>query len=189
MRTIKRETLQLNRAKKAKLLKLFQAYSKEKQHWLNVFSSSSVRVFIKKHRVIRDEYVKNKYVSKNGLQARMWKLALVDAAQMLDKYYKSIFDDIKKEIHSRKLNPQAKHYAMWLLSGYEQFFSCLDGNIPMPKFETNETKLSTVVNLIKRLTKQRLKRYPSVSLNRSATFDANAMKCFKKEKLNISKLC
>lgn len=179
MRTIKREAMSLNKLKKAKLLALVNAYAKEKQHWLQVFSSSSNRVFIKKHRVIRDAYVKDGYVSKNGLQARMWKLALVDAAEMLDKYYKSIFDDIRKQLHSRSLGSVEKHYAMWLLSGYEQFFDCLDENIPLPKFSTEEIKISTIANLIRRLAKQRLKQYPSIKLSRSAVFDGNCYDVFK----------
>src|SRR5690348_12911520 len=103
MRTIKRTSLKLNVEKNKTIRCIANAYAKEKQHWLLVFQKKNSIPYIKNHRFIRDKAVNSDYKSRHNLQARLWKLALQDAADTMDKYWQSLFDKIKSELYSSKL--------------------------------------------------------------------------------------
>jgi len=109
MRTVKRHTLSLNLTKLEKLGLVVDAYTKEKQHWLSLLQTKAYRGLIRQHRVIRDQFVKDQYQSVSGLQARMWKLALTDACEIMDKYFQSCFGVVKKRIYRKQWSDNQKH--------------------------------------------------------------------------------
>ena len=128
MRTIKRVSRALNAAKLETLQDLSRSYALEKQSWLEKFQHREYRAFIAQPRKVRDIFVKAKYSSIYGLQARMWKLALNDAAETMDKYYQSLFEKIRPMIYrNKKLRAEEKHYCFWLMTDYQRLNCILDG--------------------------------------------------------------
>src|SRR5262245_22330822 len=121
MRTIRRHSIAINLGKNTCIDALAKAYAKEKNHWLLEFQKQIHIPFIKNPRQLRDRAIKEKYISRYGLQARMWKLALQDAADMMDRFWRSIFDKIKRDIYRSKLDNCQRHYAFWLLKDYARF--------------------------------------------------------------------
>ena len=79
---------------------------------------------------MRDELVNSEYISPYGLQARQWKLALQDAMGIWDKYWQALFVEARKSIRAKFSQEHTRHYAFWLLSGYEQFSLCMQGKTP-----------------------------------------------------------
>src|SRR5271156_5102221 len=75
-----------------------QAYTREKQRWLQHFQCWKRQPYLERPRTLRDEMVKQGYRSPNQLQARHWKLALNDAAETWDKYWQSIFVKVRLKI-------------------------------------------------------------------------------------------
>jgi putative transposase len=95
VRTIKRVSEVINIQKWRAIKAIASAYAKEKNYWLDIFQQKKSFKNIKRHREIRNQAVLNQYQSPYKLQARMWKLALIDAAETMDKYWRSIFEKIK----------------------------------------------------------------------------------------------
>jgi len=173
MRTVKRHTLPLNQTKLEKLGLVVSAYAKEKQYWLSLLQTKAYRGLIRKHRVIRDQFVKDQYQSVTGLQARMWKLALTDACETMDKYFQSRFDVVKKSIYQKPWSENQKHYAYWLLSDYPRLFSLLDDVVPV--FDSkNRTQAiehhhaKTVINFIRTSLISLLRKQPKINKTRKA---------------------
>jgi hypothetical protein len=110
MRTISRQVNDLNPGKLALLGEISRAYRTEKKHWLGVFRQADTRHLIKQARKVRDAAVKDKYVPASGLQARMWKLALSDAADTWDKHWKALFVEVRSKLskHSLLKNEEAQ---------------------------------------------------------------------------------
>ena len=102
MRTVKYRALTLNRRKKTALKALCKAYACEKRYWLDLLRSWDYQALFGSHRQIRDEFVKRKYHSRYGLQARQWKLALQDAVETWDKYWQSLFVMARTKISRHK---------------------------------------------------------------------------------------
>src|SRR5262245_51881892 len=115
MRTIKRKSIKINSEKNKIVQSIVRAYAKEKQSWLLKFQQIIHTPYIKNHRIVRDNAVQSSYKSAYGLQARLWKLALQDAADTMDKYWQSLFDKIKCDIYKSSLSDAERHYGFWLL--------------------------------------------------------------------------
>ena len=128
------------RKNKKPLEDLCQAYTREKQDWLQHFQAWKSQAHLGRPRTIRDEMIKQGYQSSNGLQARHWKLALEDAAETWDKYWQAIFVKVRLKISHRKdLSETERHYAYWLLKGYSQFSAMMQGKCPEPSFSHRNT--------------------------------------------------
>ncbi len=185
MRTIRRLCLPLNVGKRRCLTRLLDAYAQEKQHWLDWFARKDRRHFIKSHRRVRDQAVRDKYQSVSGLPARLWKLALIDAAETWDKYWQSIFAALRTRIkakeYSKRWNGIACHYANWLLSDYERVFACMDGQVPIPSFPHEAAMLPRVAATVRRWISRTRGQNPTVRQARSMVLDANCYRVFEKD--------
>ena len=110
MRTIKRKALPLNKSKWMAVQFLCQAYANEKNHWLDVLKEWKYQALLCTPRKIRDEFISHNYQSKDGLQARHWKLALQDAVETWDKNWKAQFIFVRSKIASHfKQEKRASH--------------------------------------------------------------------------------
>jgi transposase len=187
MRTVRRQAEDLNQGKLTKIAEIARLYAIEKQHWLTELEKTETRSLIKSQRKVRDAAIAQDYKSVAGLQARMWKLALIDACETMDKYWQALFVDVKEKIHilgNREKNGFTEpmlHYAYWLLSGYKQFFACMDGLSPAPKFEIDAALLSKVAGFVHRQVKNIRGNLPSVNLMRSFALDADCYEVFRKD--------
>jgi hypothetical protein len=84
-RTIRQVSRKLNRLKWEALRRIAQAYATEKQAFLNLFNQDEQFAASGGERAVRDGLVAESYTSRNGLQNRMWKLALKDAYETIDR--------------------------------------------------------------------------------------------------------
>src|SRR5689334_5705706 len=131
MRTVKRESLTLNQIKYAMLGEMAQAFAQEKQYWLEQFQQLDYMPYIKHPRKMRDQAVKSNYQSPFQLQGRMWKLALEDAAEIMDKYWQGVFVEMKVAIKQSHLTQEQQHYAFWLLKDYRYFTAVMKSKAPL----------------------------------------------------------
>jgi hypothetical protein len=115
---------------------LISAYAREKRHWLDGLRAGENQARLAKVREIRDEAVRANYQSLQGLQARHWKLALQDAQETWDKHWQAVFVEVRRWIARREdFSDLERRYAYWLLRGYAQFSSLMQGQTPLPPFE------------------------------------------------------
>lgn len=178
MRTIKRLSDTLNAGKLNQLRLLVNAYTKEKQHWFSIFQRHGYLIHLKNHREVRNKFVAAQYQSIYGLQARMWKLALIDAAETMDRYWQSLFEKIKLSIHRHSgLDEAQRHYCFWLLKDYKRLPLILDGQA-IEFREMSDLKRKQAINFLKRSIKKQRKSYPLAKLNRSFTLDDSCYRCF-----------
>lgn len=178
MRTIKRCSDVLNKRKIKAVNQTALAFTKEKKHWLHIFQQKQYLGYIKKHRLIRNEFVAASYQSRYGLQARMWKLALVDAAETMDKYWQSIFEQVKSAIYRNKcLNDLQRHYCFWLLKDYQKLPTVLQGK-PIEFNEMDMQSRKQAIHFLKSTIKKYRKAYPTTKLSHSFALDDNCYRCF-----------
>ena len=186
MRTVKRQTRVLNKGKYRRLQAVAQGYAAEKNDWLERLSATGYRDRLKQHRKIRDEFVAQGYQSRHGLPARLWKLALIEACETLDKYYQSHFEALRKRIAGLDWTESQKHYANWLLTDYSRLFSLLADEIP--EFNSKNQKgvlevkqqRAVIGYLRKRLTRL-LKTRPRVKKDRSFALDAGCYAVYERD--------
>lgn len=147
--------------------------------WLDVFARKDHRHLIGRHRQVRDQAIKDGYTPKSGLQARMWKLALIDAAETWVKYWEALKVEVRARVARRADFLEAdRHYANWLLAGHPQFFECLASQAPAPKFPIDPDRRIKVMHFIRRAVRKLRGRNPMVRIARSAVFDANCYTAF-----------
>ncbi len=181
MRTIKRSVLPLNEKKKKAIQALCYAYSSEKQYWLGVLQNWKFQKLLGSPRKIRDLFLKENYQSRYGLQARHWKLALQDAANTWDSYWQALFIPLRQKINSYAAQEEERHYAYWLLSGYEQFSSLMQGLTPRPTFPIEKATCHRIAAYLRKKIKKLRKRPPCVQKKRRVAFDSNCYRSFENE--------
>jgi len=178
MRTIKRVSDIINLTKWREISSIAHAYAKEKNYWLDIFQRKNSLKNTKNHREIRNEAVAQEYRSPYGLQARMWKLALIDAAETMDKYWQSIYEKIKSDSYRNKnLDKNTRHYCFWLLKDYKKLLAIFRGEcIEFNGLDKKQMK-HAVCFLQRKLRKYR-KAYPRVKTKRSFALDEDCYTCF-----------
>jgi len=181
MRTVKRVSEQINSAKMILLEDLCRAYAREKRYWLDVFRSWSIQAELQSYRRVRDELVHSEYISIYGLQARQWKLALQDAMGVWDKYWQSIFVQARKKIASTFCLENMRHYAFWLLCGYEQFSACMKGKALTAPFDFSSKEAEKVSKIVQRIIRKLMKKSPSIRKMNSIKLDADCYEVFEEK--------
>ena len=155
-----------------------QAYAQEKNYWLDILKSWKYQAKLKLPRQIRDEAMKSHYQPKYGLQGRQWKLALQDAAETWDKYLQALFVEVRKKISRHIQEEEARHYAFWLLKGYEQFSACMQGQSPTPPFSIEMKVQHQIASYVERTVRKLRGNFPVVKKKNSIKLDANCYKVF-----------
>ena len=181
-RTIRRVSRTLNRAKRHQLVALVRAYNKEKQRWLEELSRPRNLRYIKQQRKLRDQYVSQKYVSPNGLSARMWKLALDEAAAMLDRSWRSVSFDLRRTVRANEnLDKTQQHYCAWVLKNYEALGDLVQGKTPLPEHIKGESDLfERAARYLHRIVRRKHIRAPRVKKSCSVTLDSSCYRLFEK---------
>ncbi len=179
MRCVKQRTLKPNTCKQRDIDTLINAYSREKERWLRYFDHWKNVSFLGKPRLVRDEKIKEKYRSPFDLQSRHWKLALTDAVETWDKYWKSLFVIVRSHVaRNSHLSEDEKHYSYWLLKGYDQFSQMMQGEYPIPPFSLPVPSLKKGAGTLRRLIKKHKKNPPRIKRKRSVRFDADCYSSF-----------
>ncbi len=178
MRTIKRDTYQLNKGKLQEVKDLCVAYSREKRYWLDVFRMSENQARLKRHREVRNEAIASGYISPNGLQARMWKLALVDAAETWEKYWQAAFVEARRRIaKNNTLAEDQRRYLYWLLKDYNRFTGALHGDQSVPTFQVTGS-LSRLSSYLQKVIRSVKGKAPAVKVARSFCLDSSCYAVF-----------
>lgn len=179
MRTVKRLAEPLNAGKLAALEAVRSAYAEEKQHWLDEFAKVGNRTRIKRHRQVRDEAIQTEYTPATALPARLWKLALVEAAETMDKYWQAIFVDVRSRAGKNKsFSEDQRHYTNSILKHYESFFQALSGTLPAFRKSLTDAQKHQVVRWLKRSVNTLKGKYPGVRHQRSVALDSDCYSVF-----------
>jgi putative transposase len=192
MRTVKRESLFLNKEKYKDLEDLCIAYSREKKDWLKRLEKWEFQALLDNPRKLRDDFVKQSYTSRYGLQNRQWKLALEDACETWTSYWAAIFVGLRRKIANAKMTEAERRYAYWLIKGFSQFAELMQRK--KPKLAENiikefsEASLSKVQNFIRKKANELRKKSPNVKQFRIAKFDANCYSIFEHNGMQYIKL-
>lgn len=94
MRTIRRISLPLNRAKWEALREMARHYRAEKNAHLPHYHQDAYFAVGASERVYRDELVAAHYANPNGLQGRMWKMAQKDAYETVEKQWAALREEL-----------------------------------------------------------------------------------------------
>ena len=151
MRCVRRQSAYLNKGKSEELDNLINSYAKEKDYHLRsltpqVFASYPSQISYRDSLLHRPDGYKSPY----GLQARMWKMALKDAYETIEKYWTALAGDIRPLIsHKQFWSDSMIHYAYWLLFNPRRVASLYAGNTPIPtRFSITPYYRSIVVKII-----------------------------------------
>jgi transposase len=176
MRCVRRQSAYLNKGKSEELDNLINSYAKEKDYHLRsltpqVFASYPNQISYRDSLLHRLDGYKSPY----GLQARMWKMALKDAYETIEKYWTALAEDIRPLIsHKQFWSDSMIHYAYWLLFNPRRVASLYAGNTPIPtRFNITPYYRSIVVKIIAKEVRKNAGRAPRVRVARSACFDPN----------------
>jgi len=173
-RCVRRHSAYLNKNKADELSLVISAYVKEKDNHLQALTPAVFAGFCNE-RAYRDQLVASNYKSPYGLKARMWKMALKDAYETMDKYWVSIAENIRPLIYRKqKWTDEMRHYAFWLLINPTQVAALYARKTPIPpQFEIPKSERNAVVKIIAREVRKRVMRFPRVKTVRSMALDAD----------------
>ena len=178
MRTVKRYSTELNKGKYAALEAIASSYAAEKRYWLGYFQQAGHVHAISRPRIARDEHIQKGYRSPFGLQARMWKLALTDAAGTMDKYWQAVFVKVRKLVfrHDR-LSRDQKHYCFRILKDYRWLELLFLYRYPEFRDLTRDER-KKAGNYLNRIIRRERGAYPRVGPPRGFVLDANCYNIF-----------
>ncbi len=179
MRTIKRESLEINNEKYLRIEEIVTAYSREKDYFIQKFSSIEKLSEIGKYYEVRNELLRINYNSLNQLQGRVWKLALKDALETQVKYWENLFEKITPYIHKNpNLNEKQRHYCFWIMKDYQKVQKVLLGKRPIPKFDISKKEIYKASKYLARKISRLKGKSPRVKKARSFVLDANCYTTF-----------
>ena len=178
MRTVKRHSTELNKGKYATLEATASSYAAEKRYWLGYFQQAGHVHAIGRPRIARDEHIRNGYRSPFGLQARMWKLALTDAAETMDKYWQATFVEVRRLVFRHgSLSQDQKHYCFRILKDYRWLELLFLHQYPEFKGLTCDERRKAG-NYLNRIIRRKRGVYPHAGLTRSFALDAQCYNLF-----------
>ncbi len=179
-RTIRRVSRKLNRLKWEMVRCIAQAYAAEKQAFLNLFNQDEQFVACGGERPVRDGLVAESYVSGNGLQGRMWKLALKDAYETVDRQWQSLAAELRGRVAQQEdWTDEQKHYAYWLLQTSARIAQMVSDQAPEPgHFEISREEQRQGRNTLRRVIRRRRGQRAQARRARSFTLDANMYRVF-----------
>ena len=184
MRTFKRYSEKINCAKWRSLCQIARQYHKEKNLHLSTYYASDQNYANDiSYRSRRDTLVRQRYVSPHGLQARMWKLALKESYETVDKQWSALVAALRPMVYSQKQhsrwNDVEAHYAFWLLQSTKRFVTMMSSDAPEPEhFVVDENSRRKVRNYLRRMTRRKRGRRALSGLARSFALDAEMYSVF-----------
>lgn len=180
-RTICRISSKLNRRKWQALKQIARCYAREKQVHLSYFIPARFAQS-PSEQPRQDVLVKERYASPNGLQGRMWKMALKDAFETVLKNWAALAAEIKPRIFAHPgWNETQQHYAYWLLKSPQRLAQLAVGRAPIPRHFTIDLKERKIVqNYLRRVIWRNKGSHPCVRKDRSFALDADMYQVFEK---------
>ena len=183
MRTIRRVSRELNRAKWEALREMARRYRAEKNAHLPHYHVDAHFAADSSERVYRDALVAARHANPNGLQGRMWKIAQKDAYETVEKQWAALREELTPLIQRHETwSETAKHYAHWLIYTPQRMAELVSGRAPLPvKFLVPADEQKMVRNYLRRVIRRKRGRRPVARTARSIAFDANMYTPFEHE--------
>jgi putative transposase len=181
MRTIRRRSQKLNKGKWQALKQIARRYAQEKQAHLPYFIPTRFAL-CPSERPRRDALTKERYANPNGLQGRMWKMALKDAYETVLKNWAALAAEIKPRIFQHDgWSETQQHYAYWLLKSPQRLAQLVVGRAPLPgHFNIDVKERKTVQNYLRRVIRRHRGSHPRVRKARSFALDTDMYGVFEK---------
>jgi len=150
MRTTKRYSLELNKAKWESVVKIAHLYRDEKNEHLKYYNTDKNYVDNKSNLDQQMRNVRAKYKSPYHLQARQWKIVQKDAYETVHKNWSALAVEIKSLIaqHKKEWTDAEMHYAYWLTYSPKRMAELVDSQCaPTPEhFEITYPEKKRVMN-------------------------------------------
>ena len=163
-RTVIRRSLPLNKKKFAGIEKTVNAFTAQKDDFLVDYAHIKYLDKLKNHE-IRDGLVKDGFVSRYNLKARMWKTALKDALQTIDMYWEATLTDVAGHIYrNSNLSDDEKQESLKIIRSLGAVKLLFTHNISN--------------NYLLRRIRKSLGKRPRVKLHRSVVYDQNMYRVF-----------
>lgn len=157
-KTVKNYCLNATAAKLDELYEIAKRYAVVKNEIFHRYSSVSGLGHLSYPKKIRDEWVKNKYGDRFGLQARYWKQALDEAFANINSKWSNTAKKVKNILYRNQLfSEEEKHYAFYILKSADLLYQALTYS-KFPFFQEFKNKQIRRQKVHKYL-KSRLRKY------------------------------
>ena len=173
MRTVKRESVKLNKAKFEAIEKIARAFASDKQAHLDFYQDGLNFSGAKSFRQRRDELKSTGHHVSTPLPVHASDLAVKEAFDAEVKYWAAIAAEIRPQIGSRRWTDEQKHYAFWMLYEERRFSSLILGRAPInDKIALPLTERKQVQSYLRRRARRMMGARPSVKAARSVVLDS-----------------
>src|SRR5215470_1310504 len=172
MRTVRRQSLRLNKAKFDALERIARAFTSDKQSHLDFYQHHLNFSEAHSYRLRRNELKTTSHHASTPLPVHASDLAVKDAFETEVKYWAAIASEIHHRIASRGWTDEQKHYAFWLLKDEHRFSHLILDRAPInEKISLSVRERKQVQNYLRRRARRVMKARPSVKIARSFALD------------------
>jgi IS605 OrfB family transposase len=172
MRTVKRESVKLNKGKFEAIEEIARAFVGDKQVHLDFYQDGLNFAEGKSFRLRRDGLKATDHHASTSLSVHASDLAVKEAFEAEVKYWAAIAADIHPRIASRGWTERQKHYAFWLLYDEHRFSSLILDKAPInEKIELSLPSRKQVQNYLRRRARRIMGARPTVKTARSFILD------------------
>src|SRR5215813_10791808 len=173
MRTVKRESLKLNKAKFEAIEKIARAFASDKQAHLDFYQDGLNFSGAKRFRLQSNELKSTGHHASTPLPVHASDLAVKEAFDAEVKYWAAIAAEIRPRIGSRRWTDEQKHSAFWLLYDERRFSSLILGRAPIhDKIALSLTERKEVQSYLRRRARRMMGARPSVKAARRVVLDS-----------------
>src|SRR5215472_19120739 len=172
MRTVRRESLKLNKAKFDALERIARAFASDKQAHLDFYQRDLNFSEAQSYRLRRNELKTTDHHASTPLSVHASDLALKEAFETEVKYWAAIVSEIHPRIASRGWTSEQKHYAYWLLADEHRLSILILDRAPInEKISLVVSERRQVQNYLRRRARRIMKARPRVKIARSFALD------------------
>jgi IS605 OrfB family transposase len=173
LRTVKRESVKLNKAKFEALERIARAFADDKQAHLEFYQHDLNFSAAHSYRLRRNELKTTNHRASTPLSVHASDLAVKEAFETEIKYWAAVAADIYPRIASRQWTGEQKHYAFWLLGDEHRFSLLILDRAPInEKLSLTVRERKQVQNYLRRRARRIMKARPSVKIARSFVLDS-----------------
>src|SRR5215831_4308554 len=173
MRTVRRESLKLNKAKFDALERIACAFVYDKQAHLDFYQHDLNFSEAHSYRLRRDELKTTNHHASTALPVHASDLAVKEAFETEVKYWAAVAAEVHPRIASRQWTDEQKHYTYWLLADERRFSRLIVDRAPInEKITLAVRERKHVQNYLRRRARRVMKARPRVKIARSFALDS-----------------
>lgn len=172
MRTVKRESLKLNKSKYERLERMAEAFAVDKQAHLDFYQDGLTFARAKNWRARRQALKLTDHHNSTSLSVHASDCAVKDAFEAEVKYWAAIAADIRPRVGSRSWTDEQKYYAFWLLYDERRFSALILDRAPInEKIGLTLAQRKQVQSYLRRRARRIMGARPKVKIARSFALD------------------